>query len=66
MPIPGELHEHVEGFLADCELRGMSPGTVEGYRSNMRIWERFVRERGIEPDSGRDHLEAFLGWLRNG
>lgn len=64
VPIPGDLGEHIEAFLADCGLRGMTPGTIEGYRSNMRIWKRFLDERGITPDTGRRHLEEFLGFMR--
>ena len=64
-PIQGDLGAYIDGFMSYCSLRGMSPGTIEGYRSNMRIWKRFVDEKGIVPGTGRKHLEAFLGFLRN-
>ena len=64
VPVTGSIDAHIEDFLADCELRGMTPGTVEGYTSSLRIWSGFLAERGITPDSGRDHLEVFLRHLR--
>jgi len=64
VPVPGSIDGHIEDFLADCGLRGMTPGTIEGYRSCLRIWSGYLAERGITPDSGREHLESFLRHLR--
>lgn len=64
MPVPGDLDGHIEAFLADCELRGMTPGSVRAYRSCMRCWSRFLGERGLTADTGRENLERFLHHLR--
>ena len=62
--IPGHLDEHIAAFLADCELRGMSPRSLPNYHSNLRSWARFMAERGLVPDTGRENLELFLHHIR--
>jgi len=64
IPLPGDLDGHIESFLADCELRGMTPGSVRSYQSCMRCWSRFLAERGMLADTGRENIEHFLHHLR--
>jgi integrase/recombinase XerD len=52
-------------FTADCRLRGMTSKTVETYRSNLLIFNDFLRRRGIcIPEADKDVLRAFLAYLR--
>jgi len=40
-------NELIKGFLHDCELRRLSPATIEGYRSSLNIVSRFLRRKGL-------------------
>ena len=37
----------IEGFLQDCELRRLSSGTIQGYRSSLVIVSKLLRSRGL-------------------
>ena len=37
----------IEGFLQDCEFRRFSSGTIEGYRSSLKIASRILRCKGL-------------------
>ena len=65
VPVPGDLDGHIAGFIADCEMRGMSPETIRSYRSNLRTWARFLHDRGRGADTSREGLESFLWHLRS-
>ncbi len=34
-------------FLRDCELRRLSPGTIEGYKSSLQIASKILRRNGL-------------------
>ena len=57
-------NELIKGFLHDCELRRLSPATIEGYRSSLNIVSRFLRRKGLsirKLDKGS--LGILLGFL---
>jgi len=37
----------IEDFLQDCELRRLSSGTIQGYRSSLVIVSKLLRSRGL-------------------
>jgi integrase/recombinase XerD len=55
----------VEDFVEDCELRGMTKESAYGYKSNLRIFKKFLdRERASLKEANRYHLKKFLNYLR--
>ncbi len=40
----GEL---IEEFAADCELRGLTPESIRGYKGNLRIVSKFLNRNGL-------------------
>jgi len=53
-------------FLDDCQLRDMAPGTVVNYRSNLRIFSSFLKERNISIKKVDFRvLREFLDYLKN-
>lgn len=59
------MDQIVEDFLKDCHLRNMTDETVVNYRSNMRIFLGFLKEKNVsfEKVGGQD-LKQFLQYLK--
>jgi integrase/recombinase XerD len=56
----------IEEFMADCRLRGMSSESIRGYKSNLKIFHRFLdRNRASLLEVDRDVLRSFLAYLRD-
>ncbi len=56
--------ELITGYLHDCELRRLSPATIEGYRSNLNIVSSFLRRKGLSIRKlDKDSLRNLLGFL---
>ena len=66
-------HPAVEDFLMYLEIeRNSSPGTIDGYRKDLRMFLRYLgQSRGVSPevvDLGsvkRSEIRSFLAYLRN-
>ena len=57
----GEL---IERFAADCELRGLTPESIRGYKGNLRIVSKFLNRNGLTlVDLNRQSLKAVLNYL---
>ncbi|OPX77360.1 MAG: putative tyrosine recombinase XerC-like protein [Methanosaeta sp. PtaU1.Bin060] len=51
----------MERFLQDCNTRGMSPRTLPGYKSALKMFDLYLNQRGIEVLAvDRDVLRRFL------
>lgn len=61
------MKPHIDSFLAHLTLeRGLSATTVASYTEDLRLFEQFCRQRGIEQPSRVRTLvvREFLQWLR--
>ena len=57
----GEL---IERFTADCELRGLTPESIRGYKGNLRIVSKFLNRSGLTlVDLNRQSLKTVLNYL---
>jgi len=55
-----------EGFLRDCELRRLSPETIEGYKSTLRIASQVLRSEGLSISKlDKEPLRKILEFLVN-
>jgi integrase/recombinase XerD len=55
----------IEGFQADCRIRGMAPGSIPRYLSVIKIFCEYLEGRKINLiDVDRDILRGFLEYLR--
>jgi integrase/recombinase XerD len=55
----------IEGFQADCRIRGMAPGSIPRYLSVIKIFSEYLGGCGINLiDVDRDILRGFLEYLR--
>ena len=55
----------IDGFLRDCLLRGMTGESIRSYRSNLRIFHRYLKRQRIgllEVD--KEVLRGFLAYLK--
>ncbi|MGA3192716.1 MAG: tyrosine-type recombinase/integrase [Candidatus Bathyarchaeia archaeon] len=53
-----------EGFLKDCELRRLSPETIEGYKSSLRITSQILRKQGLSLSKlDKESLKRVLEFL---
>lgn len=39
--------ELIERFIKDCQLRGLTPESIRGYKGNLRIMSKFLRRSGF-------------------
>jgi len=52
-------------FISDCNLRGMSKDSIRSYKSTLRIFFEFLREKGVSTDKvDREVLKDFINYLR--
>ncbi|MGA9098846.1 MAG: tyrosine-type recombinase/integrase [Methanotrichaceae archaeon] len=56
----------IERFADDCELRGMSPRTIERYISSIRAFEKYITSEGYDFGlaADREVLRGFLDHIR--
>lgn len=60
-----EALELINGFKDDCELRGMSPSTIERYISSIRELCRYLDKNGLDVlNVDKEVLRDFLDYLR--
>lgn len=51
----------MEGFLHDCHTRGMSPRSLPGYKSALKMFDEYLAQTGTKVlDVDRDVLRGFL------
>jgi len=61
----GGSHDILSGFVADCQLRGMTGDTLRSYRSNVGLFLDFLRSRKVDLVHVQiDELRLFLADLR--
>lgn len=57
--------EIVEAYLQDCLVRGMSPRTMPGYKSALRVFRVYLNQINVDIlDVNRDVLRGFLEHIR--
>jgi integrase/recombinase XerD len=60
-----EALDFVDGFKDDCELRGLSPSTIERYLSSVKEYCRYLNENGMDVLSAdKETIRDFLDYLR--
>lgn len=63
--VPSSTEKLIEGFQADCRIRGMAPGSIPRYLSVIKIFTEYLSGQGIDLiDVDRDVLRGFLEYLR--
>lgn len=56
----------IEDFLSDCRLRGMTPESIYGYKSNLRIFSAFLKKHSVPFLAvDKDVLRAFISYLKD-
>jgi len=56
---------HIEGFRKDCQIRGLSKGSIPRYLSVIKIFTQYLEWRGTDLlEVERDVLRDFLEYLR--
>ena len=53
----------IERYLEDCEVRGMTPGSISRYKSVLRIFLMYMAGRGVE--IGQEDREALRGFIEH-
>jgi integrase/recombinase XerD len=53
----------ISRYLEDCEIRGMTPGSISRYKSVMRIFHAYMVGRGA--DIGQEDREAMKGFIEH-
>ena len=52
-------------FLKDCEVRGMSPRTMPGYKSALKMFGKYLSQANVDIlDVNRDVLRGFIEHIR--
>jgi len=61
-----DLESIVRAFLADCNLRGMTPNTVQSYASNLRDFKRYLDSKSIVDvrKIDKDDIREYIRILR--
>jgi len=55
----------IESYLQDCRIRGMSPRTLPGYKSALKIYVHYLDSKGLDVlQSDRETLRGFIDYLR--
>ncbi len=55
----------IASYLEDCEIRGMSPGSLPRYGSSLRIFRDYMARRGKEiQEADRETLKGYIEYLR--
>jgi len=53
----------ISRYLADCEDRGMAPGSLPRYRSAMNIFVAYMGDKDLK-EASKEDLIGFIRWLR--
>jgi integrase/recombinase XerD len=57
--------ELIKRFKEDCQMRGMSPESLRRYMSNLKIFNEYIEDNGLDIlDTDRDILRNFLDYLK--
>jgi len=55
----------MERYLEDCKIRGMSPRSLPGYKSALKMYGVFLGGRGLEVlQADRESLRGFIEFMR--
>lgn len=55
----------IERFSEDCRLKGMTEESIRSYRSNLKIFSKYLSEKGIKLfQVNMQVLKDFLGYLK--
>jgi integrase/recombinase XerD len=55
----------MESYLQDCRIRGMSPRTLPGYKSALKMYGQYLDLKGLEVlQADRDGLRGFIEYMR--
>lgn len=55
----------IEGFRRDCQIRGLSKGSIPRYLSVIKIFSQYLEQRGVDLlKVDRVVLRDFLEYLR--
>ena len=58
--------ELIKRFEADCRVRGLTEGTIQGYKSPLRILSSFLGMRGLSLlQIDKNILKEYVGYLRS-
>jgi integrase/recombinase XerD len=56
----------MESFLQDCKTRGMSPRSLPGYKSALKMYGLHLQSRGLDIlQADRDSLRGFIEYMRD-
>jgi integrase/recombinase XerD len=56
----------MESYLQDCSIRGMSPRSLPGYKSALKMYGQYLDSRNLEiMKADRDALRGFIEYMRN-
>jgi integrase/recombinase XerD len=56
----------IDKFIKDCQIRGLSPFTIEGYTSNLNLFSSFLKTRNKNLISVNQYdLRDYISHLRN-
>jgi integrase/recombinase XerD len=55
----------MESYMQDCKIRGMSPRTLPGYKSALKMYGQYLDSKGLEAlQADRDGLRGFIEYMR--
>lgn len=55
----------IAAYLQDCEVRGMTPGSLPRYRSCLNIFQAYMARQGKKiHEADRDSLKGFIEYMR--
>lgn len=55
----------IEDFYEDCKIRGMTNETIRRYKSSLKIFTRFLRDRELDLSHvNKDMLWDFLHFIK--
>ncbi|VVB70042.1 Tyrosine recombinase XerA [uncultured archaeon] len=55
----------MESYLQDCKIRGMSPRSLPGYKSALKMYDEYLSSREVEVlQADRESLRGFIEYMR--
>ncbi len=56
----------MESYLQDCRIRGMSPRSLPGYKSALKMYGLYLEANSLDPlQADRESLRGFIEHMRN-
>ncbi len=56
----------MESYLQDCKIRGMSPRSLPGYKSALKMYGQYLDSKGLEIlQADREALRGFIEFMRS-